>query len=544
MPACRRCRLIRWLIACLTALAWLSYLSSAGRAAGSAPQLLPITQMNQKHPGPVDFEREILPLFKKNCLACHNAADAEGKLVLESPQTIAKGGDSGPAVVVKEPEKSLLLLRARGGGDGIMPPEDNKVAAGQLQPAELGLLKLWIEQGATGSVRGPGKTVQWQPLAAGMNPIYAVALTVDGQFAACSRANRVFIYQVPTGRLVGRLTDPALVKGPVYSQPGVADLDLIQSLAFSPDASILASGGYRTIKLWRRTAGAQQFSLDKLAISSPLAASADGKFLALANPDYTIRLTDAGGKTLTQLGGHSGPITALDFSPDGTRLCSAAEDRSLRLWNVADRKQVGQLELAGPVTAAVLVDGGKQVAAISGESSIWIGTWPAENALPGDQAKAAGASPAAAGRYLEGHAKPVTALAAMHKNPGQLLSAAGDGQVILWDIASGKQARQFQHAGPVAAVAVRRDDQRIATAGLDKITKLWNPADGKLIAELRGDLRAKARVATADRAVTLAKNSVSESKGVVAEAGKLAAAEGENVKKAAEALAAAHKALD
>ena len=49
----------------------------------------------------VDFESHVLPIFKRNCLACHNATDAEGDLVLETPATIMKGGESGSVVVCK-----------------------------------------------------------------------------------------------------------------------------------------------------------------------------------------------------------------------------------------------------------------------------------------------------------------------------------------------------------------------------------------------------------------------------------------------------------
>ena len=58
--------------------------------------------------------------------------------------------------------------------------------------------------------------IAWQPLPAGLNPIYSVALSPDGQFAACGRANQIFIYHVPSGRLVTRLTDPQLL------QPGTS----------------------------------------------------------------------------------------------------------------------------------------------------------------------------------------------------------------------------------------------------------------------------------------------------------------------------------
>ena len=64
------------------------------------------------HDGPVDFEKEILPILRRNCLACHNATDAESDLVLETPQTISKGGAEGPVVMAGKPEMSSLLLLA------------------------------------------------------------------------------------------------------------------------------------------------------------------------------------------------------------------------------------------------------------------------------------------------------------------------------------------------------------------------------------------------------------------------------------------------
>lgn len=540
MPCCRSCRIVFWTIACLAALAWLLRGAPVLLAADDAADLLPVAEI--KHPKPVDFQREILPILKKNCLACHNATDAEGKLVLETPQTIAKGGENGPAVVARQPDKSLLLERVRGGGDGIMPPEDNKVAASPLKPDELGLLKLWIAQGATGTVRAEQESIKWQPLPPGVNPIFAVALSADGQFAACGRANQIFIYQVPTGRVIGRLTDPAILKSGIYTQPGVADLDLIQSLAFNPDASLLASGGYRTIKLWRRTSGEQMLDIDKLAAESPLAVSADGKVAAVADVNATIRLFDpATGRTIKSLAGHSDRVTSLEFDSAGKLLCSGSADRSVRLWSVAEGKFLGRIDLAGPVVAAVLVDSGKQVAAaITGDSKIVVNVWP--SGKPGASATGA-AKKAPPARSFSGHSKPVTALAAFPKNPNQLVSASADGKAMIWEVGSGKKLREFNHRGAVAAVAVRADGERIATAGADKVVRLWNGRDGKQLAELRGDLHAIARADEAARTLTLAKNGVTEAKNDVTDAEKAVTAEADNVKKATEALAAAEKAL-
>src|SRR5687768_12214260 len=114
------------------------------RAADGPGKSIPITKL--KRSAPVDFEREILPILKDNCIACHNQTKPKGGLVMETPQTILKGGDAGPAIVPKKPAESLLLkAAAHQDPELIMPPPDNKVAAVALKPGELGLLQLWIE---------------------------------------------------------------------------------------------------------------------------------------------------------------------------------------------------------------------------------------------------------------------------------------------------------------------------------------------------------------------------------------------------------------
>src|SRR5438477_4998581 len=247
-------------------------------------QRKPITIAKIDRKTPVDFEKEILPILKNNCLACHNKTTTKAELILETPQDILKGGESGKVVLPKRSGDSLLLKIASHRVKPMMPPKNNKVEASDLTPEELGLIKLWIDQGAKGEVHGTGPIV-WQSLPEGLNPIYAVALTSDGQFAACARANQIFIYSLPSRQLVTRLTDSQLLTGPLSpslsplggesgrnrqslavvgvgsSRLGVAHRDLVHSLAFSPDGNLLASGGYREVKLWRRPKDVQKFNL-------------------------------------------------------------------------------------------------------------------------------------------------------------------------------------------------------------------------------------------------------------------------------------------
>ena len=95
-----------------------------------------------EHDGPVDFQREVLPILRKSCLACHNSTDAEGDLILESPEEMLKGGSEGPSIIKGDGEGSYLFELASHRVEPVMPPEGNDVEAPNLTGEELALSKL------------------------------------------------------------------------------------------------------------------------------------------------------------------------------------------------------------------------------------------------------------------------------------------------------------------------------------------------------------------------------------------------------------------
>ncbi|MDP7020149.1 MAG: c-type cytochrome domain-containing protein, partial [Pirellulaceae bacterium] len=288
------------------------------------PKPIPIADV--KVDGMVDFEKQILPILRRKCLACHNSAEAESDLVLETPAAILKGGSLGPSAVAGKGAESLIVKVSARLEEPFMPPADNDVEAKDMTSEELGLLKLWVDQGATGEVTG-GKVVNWQPLPPGVNPIYAVAISPDGQFAAAGRANQIFVYHVPSKREVGRLTDPALLEK-AGNLPGLAHLDLVQSLAFDPSGARLASGGYRNAKLWRRAENVRKLELKGLETAARSAVtSADGKLVAVGEENGKIRIFDLSNGNLTKtLEGHTAAVRGLAFSADGAKLFSGSAD--------------------------------------------------------------------------------------------------------------------------------------------------------------------------------------------------------------------------
>ena len=90
------------------------------------------------------FEKAIRPLLARRCFGCHSqkAKSLKAGLRLDSRARALQGGDTGPALVPGEPDKSLLVQAIRYDGDYKMPP------SGKLPPEEIKTIVDWVRDGA------------------------------------------------------------------------------------------------------------------------------------------------------------------------------------------------------------------------------------------------------------------------------------------------------------------------------------------------------------------------------------------------------------
>ena len=80
---------------------------------------------------PVDFQRDVWPIFQQRCIRCHGPEKQKSSLRVDSRAALLKGGDNGPAIVAGEPEKSYLLeLVSARKGELRMPPEGDAAVRG------------------------------------------------------------------------------------------------------------------------------------------------------------------------------------------------------------------------------------------------------------------------------------------------------------------------------------------------------------------------------------------------------------------------------
>jgi WD40 repeat protein len=496
----------RLLAACAFTLLAAEHPARAGEPGSSSRQALSVADLQRATP--VDFQQEVLPILKNNCLACHNTTKAKAGLNLETPEFMRKGGDSGPAVVPGKAAESLLFKAAAHRDPELtMPPADNKVNASALKPDQLALLKLWIDQGAKGEVRVTAP-VNWLPHPPVLDPILAVALTQDGQFAACGRGNRIDLYHLPSSQHIARLADTRL------GSVGLADAahrDFVNALAFNPDGTLLASAGYREVKLWRRLRHAQR----KVTTTGAMlfAVSPDRKWLATLDTDQGIVLTDlASGQIARTLRGPANAVTSLKFAPDSQRLLSGSTDKTVRVWNISDGTLIASVETSCAVNAVTWADDGQRIVAggADGIIRVWFCRSRHEEARTSSE-KSRSLVPSAPSiklvKELEAGTAAVTALDTL-PGGGELISASADGTVRHWKLDDGKVTCEFKHDGLVCAVALRPDGKRCASASTKGFAKLWNTADGKPVAELKGDRYAYEHAADTERALVVAKSDV------------------------------------
>jgi WD40 repeat protein len=198
----------------------------------------------------------------------------------------------------------------------------------------------------------------------------------------------------------------------------------------------------------------------------------EGRRIVSGSQDKTVRVWDTEtGAQIARLNGHDGWVASVAFAPDGRRIVSGSIDKTVRVWDPETGAQVARLDDSHEGVVAVSFDlEGRRI--LSGTMYREVGIWDAETG-----------SMIARFSRLSGPDYYV------QRGPQglRLVRGSNDGTAMIWDAEDYVELhRLFGEEAPVHRVAFDPHGRRIAAGFRDGTVVVWNAETGAKIAELDG----------------------------------------------------------
>lgn len=382
----------------------------------------------------VTFDEHVLPVFKNQCLKCHNPDKPKADLDLSTYSATMKGGSSGLIVAGGDPDGSSLYKVVTHAAEPTMPPKS------KLPDKEIELIKKWIAGGLlensgskavvsnrpkvdlslTAASFGKPEGAPPMPGDLLLDPVVrtprtsastALAVSPWAPLVALGGQKQVLLYNTDTLQLAGVLPFPE---------------GFPHDVKFSRNGKLLlASGGRGANKglaaVWDITTGDRILTAgDELDVALAADISSNQKWIALGGPDRLVKIyATATGEQLHKMKKHTDWVTALEFNHTSTCLATGDRNGGVVVWDA---------------------DAGQEV------------------------------------QTFTGHRSAITSLA--WRSPDLLVSASEDGTVKTWSVKEAVQVKSVNAHNSVLGLRLTVDGA-MATCGRDKTISTWDKEGNK-----------------------------------------------------------------
>ncbi len=415
---------------------------------------------------PVSFRRDIAPLLRDRCLACHCDKKAEGGYRVDSFVQLMKAGDSEETPIeAKQPDASELLRRLEAEDESERMPAESA----SLEAAETAKFRRWIAAGA----KYDGED--------GSEPIVTIVVPSDHPAAP-----RVYRRAVPVTALafVRRQDSLELISGG-YRELLVwnpADGSSVRRIGNVPprihdiavrgtSAELVVAGGepgrMGEVRLIDAASGKTlAVPLVRGDVVLSVAVEPRGSRVAVGASDGSVSLVESDGKTTRwSVEAHKDWVSDVTWSPDGKSIASASFDQQAKVFAVEDgRERVVFAEHKRPIwSLAFSSDGGR---VYTGDESGRIVCWSVNEAKKVSEFRGSGS----------GYELLV--------DGDTMFLASANRRVMVFDLKTSKPSRQWTGTkGRVISVAFDAASRQVA-AGTDRgEIWVWSLETGKQVAQ-------------------------------------------------------------
>ncbi|ETO04970.1 hypothetical protein RFI_32426 [Reticulomyxa filosa] len=171
------------------------------------------------------------------------------------------------------------------------------------------------------------------------------------------------------------------------------------------------------------------------------------------------------------LEGHTGGVNGIHFSPDGLKIISWSNDKTIRIWDTVSGKQIQLLKGHSQSIATVnLSYDGSKIVSCSWDKTIRI--W---DVISGQQIQ-----------LLQGHSRGVNT-AQFSPDGSKIVSCALDKTIRIWDVLSGKQIHLIElHSDWTRVLQFSPDGSKVMSYLPDSTIRIWDVLSGEQIQKLQG----------------------------------------------------------
>ena len=287
-----------------------------------------------------------------------------------------------------------------------------------------------------------GSAQEIETLAGHSESVYAIDVSRDGKWIVTGSFDKTLrIWDVGTRKTAVTLT---------------GHTGSVLTVAISADGQRIASGSLdNIIKLWDfpKVEGPPETAIAGEPAASETAKTKEGEKKDAAKPAATA----------TDLKGHSSHVYGVCFSPDGKLLASVSADKTVRLWNVAEKKLLKTIVTQDePVYGVAFSPDGKTVLTAGGDNSVRLYDVAAGNEI----------------RKFDG---PQDAVYSVCYNPdGSMIAAGGVGlgqnrKLFVWNIGESEPASVIDGLpDDIYRVPFDSSGKRLLTAGYSGSVRVWD----------------------------------------------------------------------